>query len=383
MQRMGLSASELAAYHRALRTSHPIRVRVAVQNLSGDTLATITPRILSGQITVDMGAEVSRILEIEFLDPHRALNFDSDSPDDGALYADRMLRVLYSVWVEELGRYVTAIPFTGPITKFERTDDVVSVEAAGKETFALREAWRPLTIRKTTAKVDAIRTILEDRAGENRFDFPATSVNLPARAALHRHDQPWKRARRIASSMNRQLFYPGTGRATLRKWPGTPLFTFREGDFILSPTVSNTMDDFANVVEVIGGKPKGAKHRVRYVATAPAEHPLSPQKLGRNGVPSYVVHTIDNDHVRSVVEARRLAERVLRDRLRQNVEVACDVIPFPHLDDGDLVRFDMGSATITSRLRRWTLPLHVDGNPPMSVGWNRNTIIRKRRIRRA
>lgn len=384
MQRMGLTNVELRAFHRTLLDSHTIIVGISILSLGGDTLAVISNRLLSGQVTVDATAAVSRSLQMDLWDPTHALNFDSNSPDDGAMYADRMIRVTYSVRVPDLGRRVTAVPFTGPITKFERRGDVVSIEAQGKEAFGLRPAWIPRGIKKSTLKTSAIRTLMGS-SGEVRFDFPTLNARLPDKVALARYDQPYPRSRRIAQSMNRQLFYPGTGVCTIRRHPTRPVFEFREGDggsILGEVAVSNTMEDFANVVEVIGAKPKGSKTRVRYVATAPPQHPLSPVNLGRNGVKSFVPLRIQNDHLRSVKECKALAERVLRDRLRQTVEVACNVIPMPHFDEGDMVRFTFGGGSVTTRLTKWVLPLHSEGDPPMPTGYLRDLMIRKRKIRR-
>ena len=384
MQRMGLSTYELRAYHAALLMSHTVRIRVAVLDLNGNTITSITPVYLSGQIIVDADQPVSRTLQLELLDPHHALHFDSADPDDGALYADRMLRVFYTVNVPALNRHVTAVPFTGPIVKFERRGDIVSVEAQGKEAFALRPAWVPLTIKKFTEKVDAIEKLLR-HSGETRFSLPAKTKTLPKVVTLARYDQPWLRARKIAKSMNRQLFYPGTGTATVRAWPTTPVFTFATGEggsIVEDISVSNQMDDFANVVEVIGGKPRGAKKRVRFVATAPSTHPLSPTNLGRGGQRSFTPLRIDNDDLRSIAECKSLATRTLHDRLRQRVEVASGILPMPHFDEGDLVRYVFPGGSVTTRLNRWTLPLHVDGNPSMPVGYVSNTMVRKARMRR-
>ncbi|HET7689340.1 MAG TPA: hypothetical protein VFK41_03110 [Nocardioidaceae bacterium] len=387
MQRMGLRGDELAAYHRTLQDSHTVTIKVGVLNLAGKTLNSITPILVSGQVMVDVEQDVSRALQIELHDPRHALHFDSRNPSDGALFADRLVRIYYTVHVPELERHVTAVPFTGPVNHFERNGDTVSLEAQGMEALALRPAWRPRTVKKGTPKVEAIQTFMSDRAGESRFAFPDLQTRLPKPAVLGRRGIPWKRSRKIASTMNRQLYYPGTGVCTLRRWPQQPCFTFSTGDggsLLSDLAISYTLsEDFANVIEVIGGKPRGPKERPRYVATPDEDHPLSPQNLGRNGVPGYVVETIHRDDLRSNVECRRVAERALEDRIRETIEVSADVLPMPHFDEGDLVTYDGLDGAVTARLRRWVLPLHTEGDPPMSVGYDRNTVIRKRRIRRA
>lgn len=385
MQTMGLSAAELLAYHRALHDpAHTFRVSVSVLDLAGQTLTSISPTVLDGQVIVDIDADVTRTLTLTFLDPKHQLNFDSDSPDDGALYADRLVRVHYSVRVPELDRHVSAVVFTGPATKLDRAGGEVSIEAAGMEKLALANTWRPLTIKKGAKKVDAIRTILRDRAGETRFALPEIPTRMPTTLSLDRLSQPWLPARRLANSLDRQLFYPGTGVCTMRRWPARPLFTFATGDggnVVGAPSISHVMDDFANVVEVIGAKPKGKKEHVRFVATAPATHPLSPQRLGRNGTPRFIVKRVEDDHIRSTAEARRRATRLLDDSLRETVEVTFDAMPMPHLDPGDLCQLRTRDAHATFRLRKFSIPLGTEGDPVMPVGYLKPTQIRKQRIR--
>lgn len=382
MQRLGLTAAQLREYHATLSTSHTRTVTVQVLRLDGTPVTVLTPRILDGQVVVDADAEVSRTLTMSFLDPAHALQFDSESPDDGALYADRMLRVTYTVLVPALGAHVECVVFTGPLVKLDRSGDVVSVEAHGKERLALGELWQPLNLKKGTKKVEAVRTIME-RTGETRFALPQLATRLPKGKSLDRMTPAWTHARKIANSMARQLFYPGNGVCTMRRWPARPCFTFTYGDggYVCSDVaISNTTDDFRNVVLVVGGKPKGSKKRVRYTATATGL--LSPARLGRNGAKRYLVERIEDDNVRSKQEARRRAERVLNDRLMSVVEVTFDSLPVPHLDPGDIVRVNTGGGTITFRLRRFTLPLGTDGDPVMSVGYLRKTYPNRRAIRR-
>lgn len=374
MQRMGLTATEFAAYLDTLRSSHTKSIRVTVLDLDGDVRASITPRVLDGQVVVDTGGDVTRKLTMSFLDPRHTLNFDSDSPDDGALFADRMLQVEYTVYVPALDRHVSCPVFTGVITSLQRNGGVVDVEAEGKERLALGAAWRPYTVKKGTKKVEAIRSILDERAGETLFALPTLATRLPKTVSLGRMAQPWKIARRIASSMDRQLFYRGNGVCMLRRYPGTPLHTFKVGTDVLGDVaVSYSMGDFVNVVEVIGGKPKGAKKRVRGIAVAPTSHPLSPARLGRNGVPRRLVLRVENDHIRSHAEANRKAKRILEDRLRQTVEVTFDALPMPHLEEGDLVRVQTPDSVVAFRLRQFSIPLTTDGDPVMSVGYLKRT----------
>lgn len=390
MMKLGLTDGERGAYERALRSSHVRRITVAVTNLAGTELARLDPVLLDGQVTVDLDAEVTRSATLSFLDPAHALSFDTDSPDDGALYADRMVRVDYGVLVEELGREVVATVFHGPVTKLDRAGDVVSVEAQGKETLASGAVWRTLTLKKGQTVSDAIRTLLVDRAGETSVDIPqirnnaGKPVRMPRARSLDRFQSIWSHAKRLATAQHRQLFYDGSGRAILRSWPRRSVYKFRTGtggDVVGDVQVAYQIGDVKNAVVVEGGKPRGAQRKVRAQAVAPANHPLSPRRLGRTGAPRYLVEVISDDSIRSERAAKRKAKSVLDNRLREVVEVTFDALPVPHLDPGDVVGIETDDFTTTFRLRKFTIPLTSTGAPVMSVGYLKKTTPNRRRIR--
>lgn len=384
MQKVG-TTTERKAFEAALRRSHTRRITVSVTNLDGHVLSTLTPVLVDGQVVVDYDAETTRAATLTFLDPSRALNFDTDSPDDGAVYADRMIRITYSVHVEALGRYVSVVIFHGPVTKLDRSGDVVNLEAQGKETLARGAIWRTLSLKKGSFVTTAIKMLLHDRAGETRFSFVNLPHRLPKTRSLDRYAEIWATARSLAHSVNRQLYYDGAGTAILRAFPRSVLYTFSDGtggDVVGEVQVSYSLDDVKNVVVVVGGKPKGAKHRVRATATAPSSHPLSPARLGPSGNPRRLVEVMEDDSVRSVKAAKQRAHDLLDDRLREVVEVTFDALPVPHLDPGDLVRIKTEDFTTSFRLRRFSIPLGSDSAAAMPVGYLKRTTPNRKRIRR-
>lgn len=394
MQKLGLTNAERKAFHTTLRSSHTRRIIVRVLDLDGSVRADLSDRVLDGEVVVDGHATVTRSLSLSLLDPRHTLNFDTDSPDDGALYADRMLEVVYSVYVPDLSDHVNVRVFTGPVTKLDRKGDVVDVEAQGKEALAMGEMWRPLVLKKGTPKTAAIRMILKQRAGETRFDLPDRSARLLKTASYDRWTKPWKAAKAIARSMDLQLFYDGRGVAILRHLPRRPVYTFNTGtggEILSDVAISNTMEEVVNTVVVRGGKPKGAKEAIQVTAVADRKHPLSPWRLGRtikddDGtdviIPRHHVERIEDGHIRSVKEARKRADRVLDDRLTSTVDVTLDVLPLPHLDPGDKVRVVTDDLSVAFRVWAFTIPLSAEGSPVMSLGYHKKTTINRRRIRR-
>lgn len=370
---IGLSASDLRTLNATLATHHEIRVRVQVLTLSGAHSVDLSAMLLDGQINVDATADVTRTASLSLLDPTRSLSIDSSGPADAAIFMDRMVRVTYGVAVA--GAWVDVPVFTGPVTKLTRTGSVLAVEASGLESLALSPAWRPLNLRKGTRKTDAIRLILSERAGESVFSVPSLSARLPKTLSLGQQDVPWTVARSLASSLGRQLFYDGAGVCRLRSWPNTPLFTFG-GEQLTSPLQLAYSPATANAVQVLGATPNGAKSPIAYTSVAPANHPLSPWALARNGVPHYIGNFVQDDSVRSVAEAKALADHVLAQSLIEAVDASFDALPTPHLEPGDLVAAHTDEGHVTFRLQRYSLPLTTSGT--MSVGYHANVSPHKR-----
>lgn len=396
---LGLRGAKLHAFHKALGDHHNIRVRVQVLNLEHDTLGSLTDDLLDGQVNLDADGEVTRNATVTFLDRHKALDFDSDSPSNGALYANRLLRISYEVRVEDIDELVSVPLITGVVTKVDRTGDEVNVECQGKEHLALGQAWQPMTIKKGVTKTDAIKRILRERAGEHRFDFPDLNEKLSRRVSLGRESQPWLVAQKLAHSMNRQLFYDGRGVCRLRRFPDQARFTFRDGTGGLvttSPQVTYSMDEVRNAVWVKGGKPKARKNDttdpaqdgdrkdkergVAHFLAAPRAHPLSPQRLGRNGTPRYLLHVIDNDHIRSEKKAREVAHRVLHHKLRQLVEVTFDSLPVPDLEPEDRFKLSTDQLGLVMRVGQVSWPLKHDQQ--QSNGYHRQVSASRRKDRK-
>jgi hypothetical protein len=391
---LNLSGDDYRAFLKALADPHSVRVDVSILTLDGDELSRITPLILDGQVDVDADADVTRSLSITLLDQTHSLHLDSDSPSDGALYADRMVRVTYSVLVPALDDRVDVDVFTGPIIDLERDGDQVSLTAHGKEELGTGAwIWRPLTIKKGARKTDAITTILAERAGETDFDIPDLKTRLPKAVVLGRAAAAWPHARKIAESMNRQLFYNGSGVCRLRVRPRRPVFTFLADDadanMLSRAKVTHDFTEIKNTVWFRGGKPKGQKKAVEYPAVAPKGHPLSPYRLGRtnadgNRISRYLVHEASNDNVRSKAEAKKRAQALLDDMLLETLNVTFTAVPIPHLEPLDVVRVSTRDFSANVRIRQFSLPL---AGGEMTVGYidavSRPNLRRiRRRVRR-
>jgi hypothetical protein len=273
--------------------------------------------------------------------------------------------------------------FTGPVSKMDRTDDVVSLEAQGKEALAMGAGWTPMTFKRGYNKVEVIEEVMRKRAGETKFSLVERNARLPRDLSLGRMSVPWQVARSVARSMDLQLFYDGRGTLRLRKIPAKPSFLINSGDggvITSDPQIAYTSENLVNLVWVKGGVPKGGRQAVSHWRAAPRSHPLSPQRLGRNGVPRYLVEVIDNDSIRTLKEAKALAATRLESRLLQHVDVAVDTLPLPHLEPMDMLRVSTSEFAMSFRLRQASIPLTSAGQ--MSLGYLKRVSINRRNIRR-
>lgn len=368
----GLAVADRAAFLSTLTTAHGIRVLVDVLDLNHNHITSLGNRIRTGAIQCtlpDPGSpgSTTRAATVEFYDPQGTMSFDSGSPADGALYADRMLQVHYGVSVPGLG-WVDVPVFTGPVIKFSRTKDFVTVEAQGKEALARGAAWHGRHFPKNTRRVDIIRAVMRD-VGETRFDLPELAgVTASAKNVVY-STVPWEFAQGLAVAANRQLFYDGAGTLRARQWPSTSSATFADGDggaVQTTPSVEFSIDEVKNAVRVVGAKPKGHKHAISYSAVAPKSHPLSPDRLAPSGGKGlYLLEDISDDKIRTLREAKDVAHTKLEQFLRQIVTAEYDILPNPLVELGDWVTLSTADFTMTHRVNSFTIPLVVTDLMPL------------------
>ncbi len=395
MLRVGLSHAEMRLYRRACADAHSIRVEVEVFNLDGVLRESFPQvRVMSGQVNVDRASAFTRMASLTMQHRRRTAN----------LGLQQMIRIRYGVQVPDVG-WVDAPVFTGPVTKVDESEGEVSLEAAGKEHFHGHAAYRDFdvgrdgkrrrgpggklfTVRKRTQKTEGIKQILR-RGGETLFDFPDLPARMPQRITVGPRSVPWNRATQLADSMNRQLFFDGRGRPVLRRWPNRPCVTFHDGAgglVLTTPQTTLSTERVRNAVHVLGGlerKPRRPDNtddkaafepeKVRYAAVAPRAHPMSPWSLGLNGEPLFLPEFIENDQLRSDAEVKALANRRLDDLLRAQTTVTFDALPFPLLQEGDMVAVEAGDVDEVFRLNAFSIPLGHDG--VMTLGYNKRVSV--------
>lgn len=378
---LGLSAPNLALFIQGVLGTHQLFIQVQITDNAQKVLGDVSGMVLDGSVQVDALADVTRSCSLSLWDPQHLLQLDSNAPTDGALYLDRMIRVNYVVWSEEYPEAVAVPVFTGPISHLSRDDNVVTVEALGKEVFAQRPAWRTRNYSKGWYRTQIIKELLTE-TGETRFNIEAWTLRTAGVFSVTAETDVWSLAKRMAGG--RLLYYDGAGTLVLRKALTKPIFTFRDGDggsILTKPEISYDTSDLRNIVRVKGGIPKGAKYPVQYTAYAPASHPLSAQSLGRNGKARHLVEIIEDTDLLSVKDCKERADGVLSSALRTATAVSFDAVLVPMLEWGDLINVNCAGTFSTSRLDQFTLPLKVGES--MAVGYNdRRATVAKTNIRR-
>jgi len=380
MRKDGRNNAQQQAYLALLCTHHTIDIDLTLMNLNMDEIpgGNITARLEDGQVTVDATSEVTRSLDLDLLDPTGALHLDSNSPDAGALFADRMIRVKYSI-INPAGtvRYTTPI-FTGPITSMERNGAIVRVECQGKEVFGLAPAWNEKTFKKGYKVTSAIRVIVRDIMGETHLNIPDLAKKLPRNVSVGGDRLPWNVAKSLAKSIGYQLFFDGNGVCQMRKIPSASVFTFRTGSggSVKTETqVGFDINDVVNAVEVFGKKPvkkkgKPKKARPHAKAVAARSHPLSPWALGRKGGPRYIPVVIEDDSVTTQAEAKRRAKSELARGLLESVDVGYDTLTIPPLEELDVVTVKTPKFTARHRASQFAIGLLAGADS--SMGYVKN-----------
>ena len=383
MLALGLTSANYKIYLATLAAPHDIKITVQILDNQHAVKSTVTAILLDGQVdgTSPKKDGVSRTCTLQFLDPKRSMTFDSDSPTDGAMYLDRMIRVIYSVrcsfgWVD--------VPvFTGPVAKCDRDGDIVNVEAQGKESFGLGAAFNTATYKGY--KTDAIKGLL-GRSGESSkyWAIPVSKSRLTTAVTVGRESKLWEKAYNVGTSMNWILVYNGRGIADAGQVPTKAALSIRSGNgglLMSDPQISFSTDDLINIVQVIGGKPKGSKTVVSWVQHAPNSHPLNPWKIGRNGKPRYLLLVEENPDLRSKAAVGVRAKTLLAQKLMQQIELTYTCLPIPHAEPFDIATVKTDHFNMSHRVYSFSLPLRHDAN--MTIGYTARLAKPRRVVRRA
>lgn len=363
MINLGLTTAEQSNLLKLLVSNRHIDIRVELLTLNHVYVSDVSTKLLGGQVAIDAQAErCSRTATIDLLDPTYTLRLDTNSPDDGSVHFTRMAKISYGVVSPDRKKSYYIPIFCGPIDKVERDEAVVTLTCVGKEVLMGSALWATKTYKPRTKKTDVIKNLLRYVGGETKYQIPDLAERLPKTLSFNYEYTPWQAAKKVANGMGYQLFYDGRGICVMRKRPSSIQYTFSErGALLTTPQPSYDTSSAINAVQFTGGIPKGAKTKVYWRVTAPASHPLSPTKLGRNGVPRYMPEYISDDSVRTVAGCKARATAHLTNVLIESTEVAFDSMPIPLAEEEDLCRVATDGWTSDFRMVKTSIPLLASG----------------------
>lgn len=404
MINLGLDSAERAALTAQLATSHRMRVSLRILDHNEVPISSLQAQILSGSVSVDAGADVTRSLDVTLLDPEHKLRFDPASPAAAAIYADNFIAVTRGTYIESLNRWIDVPVFWGPVTGFRRKGAEVVLEAQGKEVLLLdpHHATKGYTLPKGMRLDDVIRNVAA-RQGETRFNIPDLPTRLTRGRIVEPESEPWKVLRGgdelvhfqqpkgrkkkkkkkagkppgglVGTAEGYDCFYDGLGRLTVRRISRNSIFTFGENHLLTEvPEIIYETGEFGNYVVVHGGRAKGSKRSAWGTASLPPSNPLSPTALARNGKPRYMTMFVEADSLKTAKACRNRAALDLGRFSMEGVSGEFPSLPVPFLEENDAITLRTDDVNITFPLRQFTIPLTHDA--AMSVGALINVAVR-------
>ena len=374
---LGLSSADQKLFEQSLYTGYNLKVTVQILDLNHKYISDVSSQLVDGQVNYAYLEPITYSASLTLLDPDNLVGFDTSSPSDNALYADRMIRIVYSVYSELLPRWVDVPIFCGPVTKVNRDDAIMSVECQGKESLVSEPAvaWITKTYRKGTKGVSAIRDLMANKAGETKFDLPGFGYTLGRDYNLLTESVVWTFAKSLAGPTNtRQLFYDGRGVLRLRETPTQPVFTFTESHLTSVPKLDYNHADIRNGVRVIG-EPRTLL-AYRYL---PPTHPSSSTALGRNGVRRHMMNLVENSDLKTQSAVNAEAQRLIDRQTTTEVGFEFESFPIPHLEPGDMFHLSTRDVSLVLTLREYSIPLRAGAQ---SNGTVRKLSFNRARIRR-
>lgn len=358
-------------YRLGVTVPHEVTARAHLLTRDHVLVEDVTPWLVDGQTNLQ-DAPIVRTASATFLDPHREIN------DGRSFRPAHMLQAWSLVDVETLP-YVVKVPvFCGPITGKADEGDTVAIELQDKGYLAATDvpvdSWA-----KNARATDVIREVLQT-TGETRFGsgFRGVPARIEDEVTVGEDEEIWPLtvALGVAESVGLQLLVDTEGVWHLREAPTEPSHVYRTG--ALRSTVTEPVavsEDWAAAVNrlVLRGK-------AGIVATAKlaAADEMSPESLGRNGVPWRASEVVENDKIGRQAKAKEVAERKMKRSGRRYADVQFSALPARDSEHRDVQRVETGRGGWDFELTECSIPWT---SGVMSVGFQRQVSRTPTRIR--
>lgn len=252
-------------------------------------------------------------------------------------------------------------------------DGAIAIEVEGMDAaYILQQSLTsPLVVPVGTEAGLAFQTIVNQVDPSIEVNALVTRFTLPSNLVVGVEDDPWAKARQVASSAGCEAFIDSTGVAIMRvavtKAAPTALWDLTEGDGATfhRPRRMLDMDRVPNLVTVVGNS-GGSAGSVR--AQVWDDDPKSPTYLG--GPYKTVSKTIRTELVNTVDQATEMATTDLAMGLAGFESVECEAVCNPALEVGDTVsvtRVRIGLSHRNTVIEHLSMPLMANDTMGMTL----------------
>lgn len=359
-----------------IRRSHQVYAYVDVIGPNQEPKRLIA---IDGEVSVDRTAQVRRGARITCIDPEGNLVPQGDlglltpygteiRPYRGVRYADGTIEV-YPLGVFRLAdaEFEESAATTGgagvriSLTMYDRS-----------RTVARDRFTNIYTIPKGTNVITAIKLIIARTFPNAEYDVVSTGVAVGEPKVFDASDNPWDACVELAKSAGCEVYFDVDGVVVIA--PPTDVDAMPAPDFTYIEGQRNTMtslkkrfsDDKAfNGVVVTGESPGDDKPPVR--AEAWDLEPSSPTY--RKGPYGEVPDFVNDTNVKTVAEAQRMADSLLKQHIGQPSQLSCSAWTNPALEAGDVIQVERPRMGVTGlyTLDAFNIPFRKEGTQNLTI----------------
>ncbi len=378
LPRQGYSHAEQTAILDQLSRSGDVGLRAELQDRNTlETIVDISRYVTGGQVDQKSSG---RTCTFGVYDPSNDLGLTEQ-----AAYLQLVVQFWRRAYVESLSAWYDWPVARGPLIKADPTGPNIEVAAVSNSHLALGNILAPFTVQKGHLVVNAITTVLHDKAGIPLRDinFPALQHTLPKDATAH-FGSTWRAfAAYLAGSINRTLYTDPGGKWLLRQDQTEPDLTWTQGEqgtINTDPARTQTLTDDAgnplpNVVRVIGYQaPKGKPGSIDVIVHADPKGLVGERTLQVGGVDFSTLHTIKHPHIKTEATARDVGKSWLlrQEQAAWNVTMDVEALTLSTADYDDCSAVEIPSFHQIFNLRNFSFPLGGEGDSAFgTVGYNR------------
>src|SRR3954470_18547944 len=285
--------TEYESYLNTLVNSHRIRTLIKLYDSDENFLGVLDKQLSSGQVDVDTTADVERSASLVFADVPPKFLFQQGQQSETAIFSDNMIGIEYIVEVPSINKDVVIPVFFGPVSRFQRDGQEITIEAQSKEALLqppvvwgryLKNAGLDFINDDIKYAHKLLRAILRSTGEKdsNMYFSNFDNVKLPKGFKLPKAPENlWDVCQKIVQAANSvykhdaiyRLYYDGRGKVRVETQNHLG-FVFTDnkntGVLINQPQVSYDLSTFRNTVVVNVNRQDGI---TRHVAdTLPQTH---------------------------------------------------------------------------------------------------------------